>query len=227
MRRVRPRRLICSSGPTDRPYVSLTFDDGPSPFTKPILDVLAEHGVGASFFVMGAALADETKPLVEAAHAAGHDVGNHTHHHFHLEECDEATVREEIRRTHGDLVEILGDPPVFVRPPYGTDLDRVDEIVTELGYRATVYWSIDPRDWEQPQPSARTIVDRVLADERLAAGAIVLMHDGVSPNQPDESRAETVEAVRLLIPALRERGLEPVTLSRLLSGRARPSSQPP
>jgi chitooligosaccharide deacetylase len=77
-----------------------------------------------------------------------------------------------------------------------------------------VYWSVDPEDWIDPQPPADTIVARVL--NAVRPGAIVLLHDGCSPNRDGHSRAETVEAARRLIPALRAAGLEPTTVSRLL-----------
>jgi peptidoglycan/xylan/chitin deacetylase (PgdA/CDA1 family) len=207
--------MLVSSIETGERHVALTLDDGPSSYTESILAILAEEAVLATFFIRGGAINRETREIVKAVHAAGHDVGNHTHHHLHLELCDEPTLRQEIVRTHHHLEELTGDFPQFIRPPYGQDPKRVDAVASELGYRATVLWTISPTDWDDPQPPAEALVERVL--EGLHPGAIVLLHDGVSPEQQGGSRFQTVAALRTLIPALRERGFEPVSLSRLLS----------
>src|SRR5205823_5738794 len=106
----------------------------------------------------------------------------------------------------------------------------VDACSSAIGYRATILWNISPNDWEMP--SAESIVKRVLdgenpdhdevrrncscGDRSPLAGAIVLLHDGCPRTLERESRAETVEAVRALIPRLQSLGLRLVTVSQLL-----------
>ncbi len=90
--------------------VALTFDDGPSQWTAPILAVLAEHGARATFFVVGqtAAANDE---LLQRIVAEGHEVGNHTWSHPSLtRDCDDARVHDELARTNELLAERLGAP---------------------------------------------------------------------------------------------------------------------
>ena len=205
--------MVVCSGETDRNVVALTFDDGPLiPETARLLDVLDETDARATFFVRGAAIDDETRSLVVRAARAGHEIGNHTHNHLNLEEADPATVAEEILRTHRQLAELTGMEPTIIRPPYGKGLEVVDEVAGAGGYRATVGWSVQADDWESPP--AATIAERVLAG--LAPGAIVLLHDGCSPIRTGQSRMGTVDAVRTLVPAIRERGFELVTVSQLL-----------
>jgi peptidoglycan/xylan/chitin deacetylase (PgdA/CDA1 family) len=204
---------VVHSVETDRHVVALTFDDGPlHPETERLLDVLDETDAHATFFVRGGAIDDETKGLVVRAARAGHEIGNHTHSHLNLEEADHETVTEEILRTHHQLAELTGLEPTVIRPPYGRGTEIVDEIASAVGYRATVNWSVDPEDWASP-PAAK-IAERVLAG--LASGAIVLMHDGCTDTRAGQSRMGTVEAVHTLIPIIRERGFELVTVSQLL-----------
>ncbi|MEJ2030024.1 MAG: polysaccharide deacetylase family protein, partial [Maritimibacter sp.] len=63
---------------TDQPMVALTFDDGPSPYTQEVIDILAAADVRATFFLIGKDI--EARP--EAARAlveAGHEIGNHSY----------------------------------------------------------------------------------------------------------------------------------------------------
>ncbi|HEV8461356.1 MAG TPA: polysaccharide deacetylase family protein [Gaiellaceae bacterium] len=198
-----------------RQVVALTFDDGPDPtYTPQLLDLLANESIPATFFALGLAIDKETTPIVCAALDAGHDVGNHTFHHRSFDDpsLDDASAMNEIARTHYLLEQITDRPPDLIRPPYGHGPQRVDRLAAELGYRATVNFEFSHGDWDQPP--ARAIVDSAL--RTVTAGSIVLLHDGCAPEQRGGSRRETVEAVRLLIPELRERGFAFATVSTLL-----------
>src|SRR6266446_2641333 len=62
------------------PTIYLTFDDGPNPAATPqLLDVLARHGVSATFFVLDRHLTPETAPIVRRAFEERHAVGLHSH----------------------------------------------------------------------------------------------------------------------------------------------------
>jgi peptidoglycan/xylan/chitin deacetylase (PgdA/CDA1 family) len=210
--------VIVESVPAARPRIALTFDDGPCvPFTRGVLAAFAEHGGRATFFIRGGALGPQTRDLVLQAQAAGHEIGNHTERHLRFESpdgtpVDDAIIRAEIEETHAKLAAVTGERPLLVRPPYGLALERVDAVATPLGYRATVGWSIDARDWKSPRPER--IVGRLLGRRRVLAGAILLLHDG-SPTGGGW-REPTVIAVHQLLPRLKALGLEPVTVSQLL-----------
>src|SRR5690242_977360 len=77
-----PRRWFLMSGPVGPQKVCLTFDDGPHPeYTPQILDILKQHSVPATFFVVGQhALANPE--LVQRIIDEGHDLGNHTNSHI-------------------------------------------------------------------------------------------------------------------------------------------------
>jgi peptidoglycan/xylan/chitin deacetylase (PgdA/CDA1 family) len=61
----------------------LTFDDGPSGYTQPILDALARHGAKATFFMLGRQ-ANGKQDLLWAMYDAGHGIANHTYNHPYL-----------------------------------------------------------------------------------------------------------------------------------------------
>jgi peptidoglycan/xylan/chitin deacetylase (PgdA/CDA1 family) len=213
--------LIVSSISTPQQVVALTFDDGPDETDTPrLLDALDEASALATFFIQGSVLNAETREIVVRMAATGHEVGNHTHHHLDLTGADTGTIYEQIARTHYQLDEIIGRPPTLIRPPYGRGADEVAVEANKLGYRATVLWSADASDWTNPQPSSDTIVERVVTGyehgQGVGPGGIVLLHDGGADKQAGESRRETVDAVRKLVPALRSAGFRLVTVTELL-----------
>jgi peptidoglycan/xylan/chitin deacetylase (PgdA/CDA1 family) len=183
------------------PLLALTFDDGPSEWTEPVLDRLAVHGARGTFFVVGSSAAGR-EAILERARAEGHELGSHTFWHSHPAALDDDELQEEIRRG----ASAVGPDAKLVRPPYGEDPERFDRLAQELGLGPTVLWSVDPRDWEATDGAV--IVERVLAD--VAPGAIVDLHDGRRPQRA------TVAALEILIPTLVERGFRLVTVSELL-----------
>jgi peptidoglycan-N-acetylglucosamine deacetylase len=190
------------------PLLALTFDDGPSEWTGPILELLAAHGARATFFVVGSAVAGREATL-QRVRAEGHELGSHTFSHLHPSALDDAQLREEIRRGAG----AAGPEARLVRPPYGEDAERFDRLAAEVGLGPTVLWSVDPRDWEATD--GEVIAERVVAE--ATHGAIVDLHDGRRP-QP-----ATVAAVERMLPALGERGFTLVTVSELLAAEPRPA----
>jgi peptidoglycan/xylan/chitin deacetylase (PgdA/CDA1 family) len=194
--------VIVSSRNLAEPLIALTFDDGPSEWTEPILDLLADHDAYATFFVVGSAV-EGREATLERARSAGHEVGSHTFSHPHPVALDDDELREEIRRG----AEAVGGDTRLVRPPYGEDAERFDRLAQELGLGPTVLWSVDPRDWEATDGGV--VAERVLAG--AAAGAIVDLHDGRRPQRA------TVAAVEMLLPALGERGFRLVTVSQLFA----------
>lgn len=72
--------------------IAFTFDDGPDPcYTPELLDLLKEHGIKATFFVLGKK-AQQYPELIERMHREGHQIGIHNYTHtpnwiqFHLDQ---------------------------------------------------------------------------------------------------------------------------------------------
>jgi peptidoglycan-N-acetylglucosamine deacetylase len=97
--------------------VALTFDDGPSEWTEPILDYLQAAGAYATFFVLGAAL-EGREAVVRRAAAENHGLGVHTYSHPDLCASTAGEVRSEIARTATALGEIVQAPARFWRAPF-------------------------------------------------------------------------------------------------------------
>jgi len=193
----------CDAGETKQ--IALTFDDGPHPvYTREILDILAEYGIRATFFVIGQN-AEWFPALVQEELAAGHEIGNHTYHHANLRTVQYETVLHEILDMENAVWENVECRPHLLRPPGGLYGEDVCRAAAALDY-TVILWSIDTRDWDHP--SVEQIVENVLGN--VEGGDIILFHDYVSGVSP------TPEALRKIIPVLLAEGYEFVTVSEML-----------
>jgi len=194
--------------------LALTFDDGPSSWSEPIAELLAENGARGTFFVIGS-LVEHRAAVVERLASAGHEIGNHTWSHPWLaRDCDDATIRDELERTNRRLAEVLGVAPRRFRAPHYDVDDRVEAIAAEVGLTHT-RGDVTPPDWT---PVLKAPVIATLVLQRVTPNAVVGLHDGVPPrgSSAPASRQPTVDAVAMILPRLRDRGFELVTASELL-----------
>jgi len=207
----RPR--IVSHGDRQRREIALTFDDGPSRWTAEIAEVFEKNRCHATFFLCGPAV-DERPEDVGALAAAGHELGNHLWTHSNSVTLSRDELRTELMRTAEAIQKASGKWPDLVRPPYLTGPKEVADAASGCGVRTVVLASIGGADWAVD--SAEEIFGPVLA--AAGPGDIVCLHDGISPDRPvTDSRGPTATAVEQLVPALLDRGLRPVTVSKLVS----------
>ncbi|MGF7184307.1 peptidoglycan/xylan/chitin deacetylase (PgdA/CDA1 family) [Desulfitispora alkaliphila] len=195
-------------GLTDEKLVALTFDDGPDArYTEETLDILAEYGVPATYFLIGEntlRFPDVAKRIV----AEGHEVGNHSFNHPDFRRfSSERVYSEQIERTQEIFKEVLGVEPHIFRPPYGAITPEQVDFFAEKGIK-TVNWSIDTHDWNKDFNSVETMFETVKRYKH--PGAIVLMHSGGGP------RPNTVELLPELIEMFQEKGYKFVTVGELL-----------
>ncbi|MER3409136.1 MAG: hypothetical protein C4306_03320 [Thermoleophilia bacterium] len=187
-------------GPARVPQaVALTFDDGPSHYTRAVLAVLRRLRARATFFVVGE-LAARRPALVRAELGAGMAVQSHSYSHPYRPPFDRQPrprIRAEIERTKA-LLDRLGARASLFRPPGGAFSPYVLEAAGAAGQRV-VLWSVDPQDW-RPSASPGEIARRVLRAAR--PGSIVLLHDGGG------NRSATVKALPAIIRGLRRKGLK-------------------
>ena len=177
--------------------VALTFDDGPDPtWTPHVLDVLARHGVRATFFMLGQEVAAHPD-LARRVAAEGHVVANHTWSHPHLTGLRPDQFSAEIDRTTTLLESVTGIPVTCVRPPGGAIDAGVRDQLASRGL-APVGWNVDSRDWSRP--GAGAVTNLVLAG--LQPGAVILMHDGGG------DRSQTVTALTAILDAIDRRDLQ-------------------
>jgi peptidoglycan/xylan/chitin deacetylase (PgdA/CDA1 family) len=195
-------------GRTDTKSVALTFDDGPSPDTERILDVLGAQEASATFFMVGREV--ESYPgIAQRVLAEGHEVGNHSYSHPSYLFQRAAETHAQIRRAQSVIAETIGIRPQMARPPYGVRTPAYFRASRALNLQ-TVQWDVAGFDWKRITP--RQIADNVLRKAR--PGSIILLHDGDSAGK--NSRKNTVEALPLIIRGLRDRDLQIAPLSQLL-----------
>jgi len=195
-------------GPRTRPAAALTFDDGPSEGTPRLLEVLDRYGAPATFFQCGANV-ERLPEMARAVRAAGHEIGNHSYTHPRFEFRSPGFIEQELSRTQAAIQDRTGVIPALFRPPFGIRWFGFREAQRRLNLLG-VMWTVLGRDWKLP---ARAIAARVL--KGAGNGAIICLHDGREIQSNPDVR-ETVEAVRILIPELRARGLHLETVSQLL-----------
>jgi peptidoglycan-N-acetylglucosamine deacetylase len=198
-------------GRTDRNAVALTFDDGPSPDTEGVLDVLAEHHLSATFFMVGREV--ESFPgIAQRVFAEGHEVGNHSYSHPVYLFQRALETRDQVQRAQDVIAETIGVKPTLARPPFGVRTPAYFGATRALGLR-TVQWDVAGFDWKRRSPSQ--IADNVL--RKVRPGSIILLHDGDSAGKQD--RKNTVAALPLIIKGLKDRDLQIAPLSQLLPER--------
>jgi peptidoglycan/xylan/chitin deacetylase (PgdA/CDA1 family) len=107
---------------SDPQKIALTFDDGPSEYTEPLLEVLRAHdGTKATFFLLGQNVELQTA-IVRKIHAAGHAIGNHSYSHKNLCCLDAAEVTQELVNCDDAVKLALGTASLSIsifRAPYG------------------------------------------------------------------------------------------------------------
>jgi peptidoglycan-N-acetylglucosamine deacetylase len=196
--------------------VALTFDDGPHPvYTSKIMDVLEDHGIKGTFFVVGEKVAsypDVARDIVRR----GHEIENHTYLHTAISKVDREKAVAEIMAT-SDIIEfITGESAKYFRRPY-SDSTSVNsqadiaylQLLDNLGLQASEY-DIDSKDWQLT--SADDIFKKVKKDiAELPNGSYsqVLLHD--SHDNPEL----TLQALPLIIEYFKSKGVSLVRVDEL------------
>jgi peptidoglycan/xylan/chitin deacetylase (PgdA/CDA1 family) len=164
--------------PLEDHEVVLTFDDGPlPPYSNRVLDVLAEHCVKATYFIIGR-MARGYPDLLKRIRAEGHTIGNHSQNHpLAFEKMPIELVQGEIEQGAASIAAALGErrpPSPFFRIP---GLLRAKEVENYLQSRGLATFSADvvADDWKHINASevVRRAVTRL--DER--GKGVLLLHD--------------------------------------------------
>ena len=213
--------------------VAISFDDGPDPkWTPKILDILKQKHVNGTFMLIGAEAA-ENIGLMQRVVREGNEVGNHTYTHPDISDISPQQLDLQVKLTERLFASKLGVQPLYFRPPYDIDEepdtdDQAAPIVRVQNEGYIVIGSkIDTDDWdEHPRKYPGEIVASVLAQLQTMKtkpqfrGSIILMHDGGG------NRQATVDALPVLIDALRAHGYTIVPVSALM-GKTTAQVMPP
>ena len=185
--------------------VYLTFDDGPSANTDPILDTLSEYGIKATFFVCPNADGSDAERLKRLADA-GHTIGIHsaTHDYETIYESVEGYLADFSKAS--DLVyEATGKRPDIFRFPGGSINNHNRQIykslIVEMTRRGFTYydWHVDGGEVARATPDSvyRAVMDNVSGRDRT----VVLLHDGVG-------KWQAAEALERIVVDLSEQGYQ-------------------
>ncbi|NQX66587.1 polysaccharide deacetylase family protein [Paenibacillus alba] len=191
---------------TDEKVLALTFDDGPHPaYTDQILELLKQYEAKATFFVVGNKIKLYPDVLSRTL-SEGHEIANHTYSHAYLSQKND--IKKELKDTEALIYATTGQRSQLFRPPGGFYNERLVHIVRDEGYKMIMWsWQLDTKDWDTP--GVNKIVDRVLKNANN--GNIVLFHDYI------EGPTQTIAALKIILPELKNRGYRLVTVSELLN----------
>jgi len=194
-----------------RGEVALTFDDGPDPELTPrVLDLLEAHGVRATFFCI-AEKAARHPGLARELVRRGHAVENHSNRHEHtFAFLMLGGLRRDLSESQATLTALTGRAPRFFRPPMGFRNPLLDPVLHEMGL-ALASWTRRGYDTHLGDPDQVAM----LLGRGLAAGDILLLHDGHAASTPD-GKPVVLEVLPRLLGTIRRLGLKPVTLAQAI-----------
>ncbi len=188
---------------TNRKIVALTIDDGPDEtHSIKIMELLEEYQAHATFFLITDRIPGN-EAVLEQMIRKGHEIGNH------LTE-DEPSIQQSLESFEQDLLNsdrILSQygEIAWMRPGSGWFNEKMLEIIKEHDYQIAL-GSIYPYD---PQINLAWYSAKFVL-WKAKPGAVIVLHDY-------QKRGErTVEALRMILPELTERGYQIVTLSTLV-----------
>ncbi|GAA5891295.1 hypothetical protein JCM8208_002575 [Rhodotorula glutinis] len=165
-----------------------SFDDGPSPYTPRLLNLLESQGLKSTFFIVGSRAISRPE-MIQTEYMLGHQLSVHTWAHSSLTTLTNEEIVAELGWTMKVIKDVTGVTPNTFRPPYGDIDDRVRYIALQMGLRPIIWTTynnevFDTRDWQigggvVTAPEVYTRFDTFLnqASSSLSSGFIVLAHD--------------------------------------------------
>ena len=178
-----------------REYVALTFDDGPSTFTKKFVDILTEKEVPATFLFVGKKVKSNPDAVIYASEN-GMTIGNHSWDHSVVPKATPQDQRENLLMTNSVLESLTDTDVTLFRPPYGAVHNELLSEVKKLDMK-TLLWNRDPKDWNAKKPEEIVRYFRQVE----AAGGVYVLHENKN----------TLEALPHIINHLKEKNLTFVT----------------
>jgi peptidoglycan/xylan/chitin deacetylase (PgdA/CDA1 family) len=186
--------------------IALTFDDGPSPYTSRLLQILKDNDAKATFFEIGNKVAANpagAKSVVDA----GMELGNHTWEHPNMTAIPPEDIPAQFSKASDAIEAATGHRPKLVRTAGGLINDQVLAEAKKQGL-ADINWDVIPFDWAN---DANTQATRFMLMSQIKPNSVVLFHDTYS---------STVDLVYQFLPVLRTNGYHMVTVSQMLGPRA-------
>ncbi len=179
--------------------IYLTFDDGPSEFTKDLLSLLKQYNIKATFFCV-ATFAKEHKNIIQKMQQDGHLIALHSLKHKNAMLQGISETKNDLEQSLAIMQE-LGVSIQYYRPPWGdTNLALLKELKKKN--LPCILWDVMAEDWEATT-SEEIIANKLL--ERTKPGDIICLHDGRGKNDAPQ---KTIFALKKAIPLFLEKGFE-------------------
>ena len=175
--------------------VALIFDDGPSIYTKKIIDLLDKYNYNATFFLVGNKI-EKFKEDVKYI-TINNEIGNHTYNHIWSTKYKNTKVLEEIKKTNDIIYDVTKIKCKYFRPSYGAINKNLRSLIKE----EIVMWSLDSRDWKYRN---RNSISKIVLNN-IKDGDIILMHE----------LNESYESLKIILPELKKQHYQVVTVSTL------------
>ena len=188
----------------------LTFDDGPSSNTQPILDILKEKGIKATFFVLGSNV-EKAPETVKRIYKEGHFIANHGYSHVYTSIYQSPqTVLDEYNRCNQLVRDAIGEqeynphlfrfPGGFVGGQYAEIKSQAKDLLLQNNI-VHVDWNALNGDSETKEPTVDFELQRIADTTCDKQSVVILMHDA-------EAKKVTVEALPNIIDYLKGQGYE-------------------
>lgn len=198
---------------TDQKVVALTFDDGPTEYTREVLKTLDEKQIKATFFLIGDQL-EKYPDIGKEIAQAGHEIGNHSYSHPRFYLKSQSFIDEEIQKTN-TLIRSTGyTGQIHFRPPFGKKLIGLPWYLSQHNIK-TITWDVEPDTYVGGDTGAGIQHTDFLVQytlEHTQPGSIILLHPFCSSCSGDRA------AIAKIIDVLQSQGYRFVTISELLAG---------
>ncbi len=198
------RNLPIYSVETTDNKIALSFDAawGAEDFDE-IIRILDKHEVKVTFFMTGGWV-EENPECVKKLVEKGHDLANHSEHHYDMTTISKEEKITELMEVHDKVKGLTGYEMELFRPPYGAYDNELVQTAYEYNYYP-VQWSVDSLDWKDY--GVESIIDTVCNHKALEPGAIILCHNGAK---------YTAQALDAMLTNLKGQGYEIVPISELI-----------
>ena len=177
--------------------VALTFDDGPSKYSKEIVNQLKKYKAGGTFFYIGQNV-KRYPEYVKYAHTNGYSIGSHSMYHKDFTKLTYKTQENDMLQTSNLIKSITNQNTILFRPPYGAKNKSTIELMQKHQYKM-VLWNKDTEDWKNHDTNE--IIRYV--QNNTESGSIILLH---------ESKA-SLDALPKIIEYLHSKKLQIVSLN--------------
>ena len=214
----------CTLGGMKRNQIALTFDDGPSSHTYPILDVLRQYDIPATFFVhIGRwSFGAKQKKIIDRIYLDGHKIGNHGNEHGSINGPTPSDILVEALVDTHRVVNLYRDRDdlLLYRNPGGYWSGQRAHLLNNHAllrqYIGPIFWNVgganrfkdgqmvEAADWLcqkkkiTPETCSQGYFNKILSNYHQNRGSIVLMHD---------IKKITPQMLPLLFKKLRETGI--------------------